>query len=520
MSPKELEEIEIGVVRRQFDGITFLWQTPETRYLLKLIIALFGSMIICHSITAILIAIFGNIVLIEEIPISTGPFLVRHVLEVSPISPNLPLFLGVFLIISIELGRLYWNNKKKLIIALFGSMLIYYGIIAIIIAIFGNIVLKEEVSNAGRSVVVETVLGFLSFQALNIFLGVFLFIIIELAHLYRNEKKYRLFPEKNPLLKMKYYPSTKSNCYKKLRLAVILCVSLLFVDWLLFVLSMSLIGSYYPVLYAFTIRSFSLLSFAFMFIAAFITVRGTIKSFKERYLVKFQRQRYWFFILFPIPWLIPIIVIFVFGTRIFDVTRLLGGVTVLWVRVCLLLYGYLAILGFIALLNRKWRASYTAIQIAASLTFLFVVIIPAFIGFGFDQLGPIVSVIALAFFFIRGTLDETGDDLRKYYAAWDKKLQQFNINSEEDICNQTYDKAAFDKMPLNTEVPKAYRNLIFNLVLFLLSFFGFAYLALPMLSTCEAIVFIEATLMLISASEFLGLALGLFIFTTVIGFRK
>ncbi|MCK5157535.1 MAG: hypothetical protein KAR08_00130 [Candidatus Heimdallarchaeota archaeon] len=519
MGPKELEEIEIGVVRRQFDGITFLWQTPETRYLLKLIIALFGSMIIYHSIIAILIAIFGNIVLIEELPIGTRPFLLRYVFEVSPITPNLPLFLGVFLIISIELGRRYWNKKKKLIIALFGSMLIYYGIIAIVVAIFGNIVLKEEVSKAGGSLVVGDVLFYLSSQAQNIFLGVFLFIIIELARLYRNEKKYRLFPEKNPLLKMKYYPSTKSNCYKKLRLAVILCVSLLFVDYLL-LLSIPLIGISFPVLYVFTALSFGLLLFAIMFITAFITVRGIIKLFKEKYIVKFQRQRYWFFILFPIPWLIPIIVIFVFGTRIFVVTHLLGGVTGLWVSLCLLLYGYIAILGFISLLNRKWRASYTAIQIAASLTFLFVVIIPAFIGFVFDQLGPIVSVIALAFFFIRGTLDETGDDLRKYYAAWDKKLQQFNINSEEDICNQTYDKAAFDKMPLNTEVPKAYRNLIFNLVLFLLSFFGFAYLALPMLYISKATDFIEGMLMLISATEFLGLALGLFIFTTVIGFRK
>ena len=57
--PKELEEMGIAVVRRRFDGIKFLWQTPETHYFLKLIVALFGFMIIYTSLITISIAIFG-----------------------------------------------------------------------------------------------------------------------------------------------------------------------------------------------------------------------------------------------------------------------------------------------------------------------------------------------------------------------------------------------------------------------------------------------------------------------------
>ena len=133
--PKELEEIGIDVVRRQFDGIKFLWQTPETRYLLKLISALFGFMIIYYGLMYTLVLMVG------ETPISLG-----------------------------------------------------YG------------------------------------EAIPI--GMFLFILIELARFYWNDRKYKLFPEKNPLLKMKYWSAPKSKGYKRLLFSIILLGSLLVVSFL------------------------------------------------------------------------------------------------------------------------------------------------------------------------------------------------------------------------------------------------------------------------------------------------
>jgi len=43
---KEFKSKVVGKVRGWFDGIRFLWQTSETRYLLKLILTLLGLMVV------------------------------------------------------------------------------------------------------------------------------------------------------------------------------------------------------------------------------------------------------------------------------------------------------------------------------------------------------------------------------------------------------------------------------------------------------------------------------------------
>lgn len=414
-SPKELEEIGIDVVRSWFDGIKFLWRTPETRYLLKLIIALFGSMIIFYWIITILIAIFG-------------------LLQINDI---------------LAIGEL-------------------------------------------------------------LFIGWFLFILIELARFYRNDKKYKLFPEKNPRLKMKYWPSKKSKRgYKRPLFPIIFFGSFLFLS----VLSYLFISVFIFITELFYIlHTFFLISFIFiLFLTAFITARGTIKTFAEKYVEKFQRQRYCFFILLPIPWILFIISYFLWTIR-FGILDIIGLSAAVNIEVAMVLYGFIGILGLLALLKQDWRASYTASQISASYTFLFVVLIPVFIGLILDLLGMVVSLLAMVFFFIQGTLDKHGDDLRKYYSAWDKKLQKFHINSEEDIHNQTYDRK-FDTDPLYTDVPNAYRNSILGLVLLLLICFGIIFRIGPMFAVMgtEVGVRITESLLIYSTIETFGITLSLFL---------
>lgn len=424
---QELEDIPIDFVRHRFDGIQFLWRTLETRYILKLMIALFGSMII------------------------------------------------------------------------------YLGIICISIILFGDILLIGSLSLCDF-------FGFLSFLAEPIFMGLFLFILIQLARLYWNDSKYRLFPEKNPCLKMKYWPSTKSSGYNSLVLPVIILLS-----FILYILS--LLAEL--ILYGKLIWIFGNTGLFSLFITAFIAAKGSMKSFEERYKEKFQRQRYLYFILLPIPWIILFFLSFV-GFDLTDYTDILGRNILLWVSIGYVLYGFLGVLGLIVLIKRSWWAGYTASQVSASLTFLFVIIIPFLMGVIIGLFGHIVSLIAMGYFFIQGTLDKHGDNLRGYYSAWDKKLQQFNINSEEDIHNQAYDKA-FDKTPLDTDVQNAYHDLIIGLALLLVSFFGILIAILPnfpILGTESGMKSIESFLSLASAYEALGLTLALFIFTIVIGFSK
>ncbi len=208
----------------------------------------------------------------------------------------------------------------------------------------------------------------------------------------------------------------------------------------------------------------------------------------------------------------------------YDLSHILGGeLGSIGVSAALYSYMFLSILGLIVIPNRNWRAGYTASQIATSYTVLLVVIIPMFLGSIIDLMGHFASYIAIVFLFIQGNLDGYGDDLRKYYDAWERKLQKFHIFSKEDSRNQTYDRALFDNTPLDTDVPNAYRNFILGLALLLLTLFGFIFhisLVFPLLGTDVGIELLKTQLELVSLPEILGIVLALFLYVILIVFRK
>ena len=247
-----------------------------------------------------------------------------------------------------------------------------------------------------------------------------------------------------------------------------------------------------------------------------------MKASAGRFAEKFKQQGYWFYILLPIPWTF-LIGILLWKKELHVISYLLGGeYGSLWVTPTLYLYAFVCFLGFVAFFNRGWQARYTASQLAASYTLLSVIFIPLFTGLFFSLLGPIVSLLAVGYNFIRDTLDGCEDELRKYYGDWEKKLQWFGITSEEAVLKQSYDKA-FETTPLETGVPNAYRNLILNLSLLSLAFFGILSLIAPLFLSLGAgtgTESIEIMLNINSFTEIMGITLALFIYVLVIGFRK
>ena len=55
------EQEKIDYVRRQFDGIRFLWKIPKTRFFLKFLIVLFVSMGVTILVLSALISLGINI---------------------------------------------------------------------------------------------------------------------------------------------------------------------------------------------------------------------------------------------------------------------------------------------------------------------------------------------------------------------------------------------------------------------------------------------------------------------------
>jgi len=101
-----------------------------------------------------------------------------------------------------------------------------------------------------------------------------------------------------------------------------------------------------------------------------------------------------------------------------------------------------------------------------------------------------------------------------------EKLRRFGITSEETVLKQSYDKA-FETTPLETYVPNAYRNLILNLSLLSLAFFGILSLIAPLFLSLGAETGTESIEMNINSfTEITGITLALFIYVLVIGFRK
>jgi len=456
-SEKESESRLVGKVCRWFDGIRFLWQTSETRYLLKLILILLGLMLFSFSLLIGLITLFGRTIL------------------------------------------------------LYGSFFLLY----------------------------------------TIFIGWFLFILLELVRFYRNDRKYRLFPERNPLLQMKYWHESKAKMYEgRFRrfsyamlivfivlwggflLSEVLFLFLGFMEagwlWVVYNICLGLLTfytTYFNVLMWFYFGLLAVFLFIIMgiwFFLGFISVKGTMNASAERFTEKFQRKRYWFFVLLPIPWVFLIGILF-WKKELYVVSYLLGGeYGSLWVIPTLYLYVFICVLGFVAFFNRGCQARYTASQLAASYTLLSVIFIPLFTGLFFSLLGTVVSLLAVGYNFIRDTLDGCGDELREYYGDWEKKLQRFGITSEDIVSKRNYDRT-FETTPLETDVPNAYRNLILNLSLLLLAFFGILSLLAPLFLSLGAGIgteSIEIMLNVNSFTEIMGITLALFIYVLVIGFRK
>jgi len=411
-------------------------------------------------------------------------------------------------------------------------MIVFYTTLTIIIAIFGetNFFLR------------------LNAYVLPFFLVLLSFILIELVRFYRNARKYTLFPEKNPLLKMKYwhYPDLKEEKRRRLLkivgsfifislLVLVIVVEILFVREILRVLI---------TIFIVVSQIFFWLNFILLFITSFIAAKGTMQKFEARYSEKFRQQSYWFFLFLPLPWILFFIILFTTG-EIIAASSLLGVELIRWYFGAQILYSFLCLIGIITILKKNWRVGYTASQVSASLTFLTVIVIPGIIELAQDELvfilsliglvqldtsggssyyflGPIISLLAMGFFFIQGALDGYGDKLREYYAAWDEKLHKFNIKSEEDIKNQTYDKV-FDETPLAADNPNAYRNLLFGLILLLLTFFGIIHGIGGIFSVLGVAYGAEQLSLFLPTSsyiEFWGLTIGLFIFTLIIVFRK
>jgi hypothetical protein len=443
----------IPIIRGYFDGIKFLWQTPETRYILKLIAILLGSMTIFYTTLTIIIQSFGE-----------TRFLIR-----------------------------------------------------------------------------------LNLYALPFFLVLFIFIFIEHIRFYRNGKRYSLFPEKNPLLKMKYmyYPELKdekrSNLLKKvgILLFVFLFVFVALTE-IFFMMEMRLV---LLSIYSAVFFSIIWIVYGLLFLTAFISAQGTMRQFNEKYSERIRNRSYLFLIFLPLPWVVFFILLLIAGEVLFFY-RIFGGLVILWFVSAQILFGFLCLTSIFSIIKKNWRVGYTVSQVASSLTFFTVIIIPGIVGYVQDSLnfllpliglvqldttggasnlslGPIVSLMAMGFLYIQGALDENGDKLREYYAAWDKKLIQFNINSEEDFRNQTYDKA-FDVTPLRTEFPNAYSNLMFKLILLVFTFFGIILETGGMFSVLGVSIGMEQIsdfLFISSYLGFWGIILGLFVYTIIISFR-
>ncbi|MFX1443612.1 MAG: hypothetical protein ACFFHV_09385 [Promethearchaeota archaeon] len=315
----KIEETSVTHVKKHFDGIKFLWQTPEFRYYIKLLLILLVSIGIYYGIAFLLIT-------------SLGEF-----------------------------------NQITLIFLVAGDRLL---------------------------------------------LIVFLFIIIELLFFYKSAKNYKNYPEKNKFLKMKYWDTSKyASRTRKIRLILFITICLIMFLFLIAQIMFYIILTQIVILIMIFLAVFLFFSsMAIMGILAFIATKDKMQSFEDKYSEKFYDNQSWSFLLFPIPWIFYLVMLFTFQyIRAVDV--------MLFAMLGLLSFMFL-ILGFIgipALIKRNWRSGYTISHISAIYTIVAAILIPFIIGLFVNLAGPIISFIVIVFFFIQGTLDDIGDELREYY---------------------------------------------------------------------------------------------------------
>ncbi|MFX1535990.1 MAG: zinc ribbon domain-containing protein [Promethearchaeota archaeon] len=327
------QEVKKGVMKRYFDGIKFLWQTAETRYLLILTTILFGSMI-ASFVILFLIRTYEETNLLIRLTVYVQPF-----------------FYALLGLILIELTIFYQNGKKLLVD-------------------------RSKDKKGFRRIVLIIIFGAL--------LVITAFTEFALGDVY------------------------------------FLLAS---------IVSFGLLG-------------FTILLFVLLFVTGFITARGTMNSFQVQYSKRFQQQRNLFYISVLIPW--------IFFLGFFVGIQILGDIYVLLAFVsfaALLIFGFLGLVGVISFLKLDYWTGYGVSSISSFLAFLFILLIPSLIGIVYDVLAPIVSFIVLSFFFIQGTLNSLGNDLREYFKS-------------------------SDETHIPTKVPNVYRNFVIGFTLFLLTFFA------------------------------------------------
>jgi hypothetical protein len=415
-----------GLIRRRFDGIALLWHIPGTRYLLKLIGLLFGSMIASFAILVLAESAIGDV-----------PILIR-----------------------------------------------------------------------------------LSFYVELYSLAFFLFILVEVLQFYRNYKKYNSLPETNPPPGTTYWPSKSNKGHARIIFGILLAV---FVSIIVvygeffnrsFLLSLVELNLTFSIGYLFFV-------FFLLFLTPFITAKGSIESYKATYAEKIHHRRLWFFVLLPVPWIL-FIAIFSTAGAVLQLAEVYGYAVAFWNIAGLTVFGFLCLVGLVALFKKDIRTNYTVSEIAATLTFLFVIIIPGLAGTGPGSSGSLISLTTMAFFYFRGTLNDMGHDLQEQYHARNEKVSKTNITSTENTLNAKNDNG-YEKTPPTIALPKAYRNLVLGLLVLLFTYFGVIYTIGPEFSILGITAGTEQIGLYLQIGfwlEIVGLSLGIIVFTVASVFSR
>lgn len=397
----------------------------------------------------------------------------------------------------------------KLIILLLGSMLGYYTTIFLIISFFG------ETNFLIRS----TVYGDPFFFAL------FFFIMIELGFLFRAEITYKSPEEtassQSPATSLRVINPYRRWVFVVLVAAVIACYLLIFLRETIYygfvhiVMVMILFSMNFGTGYHFVL-------FGLLCIIGFVAARGMMNSFNDRYRITFRKNPTYFFVILPISWIfLAITIFFAFIFQFFYYS--LGDVSVLdlysWIFI---VYGFLSIISLGAAFSIKSWAGFAVSQLATTIIFVFLILIPFFIDQITILLGGIVSLIVLCFFYLQGTLDEYGDELREFRVRWKMLLRRVTTPSEAE-------KQAIKsgKIPVpfdfDFQMHNPYRKIALGMMLLLLTFFGIIYVLgpiFPILGPVNGLANIGYFLTLWSFFEYIGIGLSVIIFTIILTFLQ
>lgn len=346
------------------------------------------------------------------------------------------------------------------------------------------------------------------------FIAAFFFVLIEIASLYRTERKYCSEVLANKPMTTQY-PSSKPGRTSSLG-GIAIFLGLVFLLYLLTFLFPDHLPWDFIIAYIFVLT-------LFLIGLGYVAARGIMNKHKEKYLTAFKQRDKLFFALFPIPWILFGAIFFGLGSVLGFFEEVLGspyqGVFVLGASS---MYGFLSIAGLVAIASRKWWPGYTLSQLSASLTFLVAVMLPFSIDLAVSSLGPIIASIVLSFLIIQGALDESGDMLREARRTMKESPRWAKWYSRGDPRHEEY-YATYYKRLAASQFLSAYRSVSVNLTLILGSIFGITLIVGPFfvaLGTGVGGELLEQVLMLDYLSEMLGVVFGIIVSTIAIAFRK